>query len=89
MESLLIENNNINLNNFNIIYKNNQEILKKSSSEIINLILKDKNIQLPSNFLSLFTTLKIVLDLQKTCKKTNPDFDNFLAGYMMENDFDI
>mgnify|MGYP001163513933 CR=1 FL=1 len=89
VESLLIENNNINLNNFNIIYKNNQEILKKSSSEIINLILKDKNIQLPSNFLSLFTTLKIVLDLQKTCKKTNPDFDNFLAGYMMENDFDI
>ena len=70
-------------------YKNNITLMQNTkSNELLEKILSDNRIEIPSNFISLFTTLKIILDLQKTCKKNNPMFSSYLAGYMMENDFD-
>ena len=42
---------------------------------------------LPSNFISLFSTLKIIFELHHECEKDNPDFNSYLAGYLMDNDF--
>lgn len=66
-----------------IIYESNN--IKKSV--FLNNILENDLISLPSNFISLFSTLKIVLELSNNCMKENTDFNIFLSGYMMENDF--
>lgn len=76
-----------------------KEIMRNSPDDLylekkikdINLlkdILDNDDVILPSNFISLFSTLKIVFDLQADCKKINPDFNSYLAGYMMDNEFD-
>jgi len=64
--------------------------LKKHSKDVDLLkdILDNDDVTLPSNFISLFSTLKIVFELQADCKKINPDFNSYLAGYMMDNEFD-
>ena len=56
-------------------------------TNIIKKILNNDNIILPSNFISLFSTLKIVFELQAECQKLNPDFNKYILGYMIENDF--
>lgn len=55
---------------------------------ILTDILDNDEVILPSNFISLFSTLKIVFDLHTDCKNKNPDFTSYLAGYMMDNEFD-
>jgi len=64
--------------------------LEKHSKDVDLLkdILDNDEVILPSNFISLFSTLKIVFELQADCKKINPDFNSYLAGYMMDNEFD-
>lgn len=64
--------------------------LEKHSKDVDLLkdILDNDEVILPSNFISLFSTLKIVFELQADCKKKNPDFNSYLAGYMMDNEFD-
>ena len=59
-----------------------------NDKELLDYILSDDNIEIPSNFASLYSTLRIVLELHHDCCKNNPQFNHFLFGYLIENDFD-
>lgn len=82
-ESLILFLKEIIINDIDL----NLYLVKKKNKDFIKDILDNDEIILPSNFISLFSTLKILFELQSQCKKNNPDFDSFLAGYMMDNDF--
>lgn len=59
-----------------------------NDKELLDYILSNDNIEIPSNFASLYSTLRIVLELHHECCKKNPQFNHFLFGYLIENDFD-
>jgi predicted unusual protein kinase regulating ubiquinone biosynthesis (AarF/ABC1/UbiB family) len=60
---------------------------KIGDQDLLKNILDNHDVLLPSNFISLFSTLKIMFELHHECNKNNSDFNSYLAGYIMDNDF--
>ena len=84
-------NEKINKNLFNFIntFNTNEYFefdLDNTNLNIID-ILFSKNIILPSEIISFFTTLQILIINVKTLKREDKNFNAFLTGYLLENDY--
>ena len=65
-----------------------ESIIKTKNLTEISAIFSKYNINVPGNFLSLFSTMEVIINLNKELSKKNTDFGMYLSGYLLENEFD-